>query len=351
MKRIISSITLSAFMFSTVANAKIVSDLPTPFASTLPIELRLTQQEIAVEVPNNGAAASIAIGGVLGALVGAAINKASVANAEKRVAEIRNQMIDYDFSKQFETEFREKAALPLLGPKYDIQVSKTTMFADITDKTAKPGKDILVIQPSYSLSNKFDEVNVRMSVMLVDREAKANGKIKVRYNHMRNYAYTVLLQPGVRQSANAGAEAVEQMGKDQLVAMIDNGIEGVIEVFNISLSAEGKAKLAKGGKHAQYMVGEKKVRGMLFAKNADGRDVFFQKGFNNFFVIGKAEPFSPVAQKTAEAAVQADAGLATQAAAVQVAPETGTQAAPATVTQPAPPAGTQAVPETSVENK
>ncbi len=330
MKRIISTITLTAFLFSTVANAKTVSDLPTPFASTLPIELRLTQQEIAVEVPNNGAVASIAIGGILGALVGAAINKASVANAEKRVAEIRNQMIDYDFSKQFETEFREKAALQLLGPKYDLTVSKTTMFADITDKSAKAGKDILVVQPSYTLSNKFDEVNVRMSVMLVDREAKPNGKIKLRNNHVRNYTYTVLLQPGVKQSANAGAEAVEQMGKDQLVAMINNGIEGVIEVFNISLSAEGKAKLAKGGKSNQYMVGEKQVRGMLFAKNADGRDVFFQKGINNFFVIGKAESFVQAAQKTAEATVQDDAVVVAQGDAVQVAPEAGTQAAPET---------------------
>lgn len=327
MKRLISTITLSAFLFSTAANAKIVSDLPTPFASTLPIELRLTQQEIAVEVPNNGAAASLAIGGIVGVLVGAAINKASVANAEKRVAEIRNQMIDYDFSKQFEAEFREKAALQLLGPKNDITVSRTTMWADMTDKTAKAGKDILVIQPSYSLSNKFDEVNVRMSVMLVDREVKSNGKIKLRYRHMRNYAYTVVLQPGVKQSANAGAEAVEQMGKDQLVAMINNGIGGVVEVFNISLSAEGKAKLAKGGKTTNYMVGEKKVRGMLFAKNADGRDVFFQKGFNNFFVIGKAESFDPAAQKVAETAVQANADVATQAAAAQAAPEAATQAA------------------------
>lgn len=303
MKRLISSITLIAFLFSSTAHAKTLKDLPTPFASTLPIELRLTQQEIAVEVPNNGAVASLAVGGILGALVGAAINKASVANSEKRVGEIRNQMIDYDFSKQFETAFREKAALQLLAPKYDIKVSKTTMWADITDKTATAGKDILVIQPSYALTNKFDEVIVRVSVILLDRQAKSNGKIKVKYSHSRNYAYTVILQPGVKQSANAGAEDVTQMGKDQLTAMIDDGIDGVIEVLNISLSAEGKAKLAKGGKSGQYVVGEKKVRGMVFAKNSDNRDVFFQKGLNNFFVIAKAEPFVPATQKTTAATI------------------------------------------------
>jgi len=334
MKRLISSITLSAFLFSNVASAA-TADLPTPFASTLPIELRLTQQEIAVEVPNNGAVASLAVGGILGALVGAAINKASVANAEKRVAEIRNQMIDYDFSKQFESAFREKAALEYLGPKQEIKVSKNTLWAEISDKTAKPGKDILVINPSYSLSNKFDEVNVRMSVMLVDLEAKSNGKIKFKLKHSRNYAYSVLLQPGVRQSASAGAEDVALMGKDQLVAMINTGIDGIVEVFNISLSPEGKAKLAKGGKSAQYTVGEKRVRGMLFAKNGDGRDVFFQKGLNSFFVIGQPEAFTAAAAKTAEVAVQANAEVVAQAPDAQVVPAYSTHVSSDAAVQPA----------------
>lgn len=342
MKRTITIISLLALVASGTTHAKVLKDLPTPFASTLPIELRLTQQEIAVEVPNNGAVASLAVGGILGALVGAAINKASVANAEKRVSEIRNQMIDYDFSKQFETSFREKAAFQALAPQHDIKVSKTTVWADITDRTAAQGKDILVVQPSYSLTNKFDEVNVRMSVVLIDREAKSNGKIKVKYRHSRNYAYTVVLQPGVKQSANAGAEDVAQMGKDQLVAMINDGIDGVIEIFNISLSAEGKAKLAKGGKSGQYAIGDKKVRGMLFAKNADNRDVFFQKGFNNFFVIGKAEPFLSATEKSVEIPVGANVE-ASQMTTPDIPAQPVSEAGVETMKTSAVDAGTQAV--------
>jgi len=295
MKHLISIITLAAFLTTTTAHAKNPKDLPTPIVSSVPMELRIIQREIYVEVPNNGAGAAFLIGGVVGALAGAAINKATVAGAEKRVSEIRNQLIDYNFQKQFETAFREKANMQALHQNQEIKLLHTTYAADAGDKSASIGKNVLVVQPSYLINNKFDQVSVRIAVWLMDREIKSNGKIKTRITNMRNFKYVVLLDSNDKDSATETAKAVAELGTDKLVTIVDRSIDGAIELFNLSMTADVKAQLAKGGKIALYDVLGEQVRGTIIAKTSDSHDVFFQRGspqsingFNNFMSFSRS---------------------------------------------------------------
>lgn len=295
MKHFISMLTLTAFLSATTAHAKNPKDLPTPIVSSVPMELRIIQQEIYVEVPNNGAGAAIVIGGVLGVLAGAAINKATVAGAEKRVADIRNQLIDYNFQQRFDAAFREKANLTSLHQNQEIKLFHTTYAADANDKTASIGKNVLVIQPSYLINNKFDQVSVRIAVWLMDREIKSNGKIKTTVTNMRNFKYVVLLDSNEKANKTETAKAVAELGTEQLVMMIDRSIDGAIELFNLSMTADVKAKLAKGGKVRLYEVLGEQVRGTIIAKTSASHDVFFQRGspqsingFNNFMSFSRS---------------------------------------------------------------
>lgn len=292
MKRFFLVIAFIAAMNAPVVLAGNPKDFPTPLVSSSPAELRIIQQEIYVEVPNNGAA----VGGLLGVLV----NQATVSNAEKRVSDIRNLLIDYNFEKQFQSAFREKANMKALIGSQEVKLFKTTYAADAVDKSAAIGKNILVIQPSYMINHKFDEISVRITVWLMDREVKSNGKIKTNIAHVRNYKYVVLLDSSNKKntSLNENAQTAAKMGKEQFVTIINGGIDGAIDLLNQSLTQEVKAQLEDGGKIGIYDVLGEQVRATIIGKTANGQPVFYQRGtiqslngMNNFMTFSKSTDF------------------------------------------------------------
>jgi ribosomal protein S30 len=280
---------MACLTFVSGVNAKAMKEMPVPVPSQHPIELRLVQQEMAVEIPNYGAAPAAVVGGLLGALVGAAINSASVANAEKRVASLRNELVDYNFNSQFEKAFREKFNASLLSSNTQVATFTTPLWNDVSEKKAVIGQKIIAIQPGYAMSTKFDELNVTINMTVADRIQKPNGKIKVDNYYTRVYQYTTVLTED-KQRASAGAQAATELGGKVVSNVIDHSIHELLDMMAVSLTPEiaGKTKKSARPKLKNYSLYERNFKAAEVGKTSAGQPLFFQRAiFDKFLVMEK----------------------------------------------------------------
>jgi hypothetical protein len=232
---------------SVLAQAK-QKPLPMPLAEQLPVEIVLSQQEMGVEVPDNSAVA--AQFGLIGALIGAAIQTTQVANAEKRIVDIRNLMIDYRFNDKMEAALRAKLATPGISPDPQITVMPTPWdAAKAVQANEQPRQGVMVIVPRYVMYNNFELMRINLTVMIVDRTLKSNGKLKEKIRVYKNYVYNFPMTRIAGSGAEEDAARWEALGKDGLAALLDTGIEQVTDIVAYDFSEQGRAdalvKLAK----------------------------------------------------------------------------------------------------------
>lgn len=263
--------------------------LPMPLAQELPVEVVLNQQELAVEVPDNSGMATQF--GLLGALIGSAIESAQVANAEKRVVDIRNLLIDYQFDKQFEKSIRAKLASEGLSPHPEIVVMPTpwdSVKASQANEQSRQG--ILVVAPRYIMWNTFETMRVRMTVMLVDRERKPNGKVKERVRLLKTYTenFSISHLPG--SYADQDAERWKSLGKDQLSALLDEGIDQITDMLVYDFSPAGRAESERKVKREKASLSGLTYPGRELRSGKDW--VWVRTGWSQYSVINSYHPIS-----------------------------------------------------------
>lgn len=124
----------------------------------------LHQQEINAEInPSNVATATG--GGLIGALIQAAVDTSSTKKAEAAVSPVRNALLDYDFGSEFATVLtNELAGLPWLNTE-----SVKALYGFGQDEQAEAIRDansamVVVVDTSYSLSTNFDTMKIMASV-------------------------------------------------------------------------------------------------------------------------------------------------------------------------------------------
>lgn len=299
-KRVLVLAAFACLPFQSLA-AKIET-LPMPIAPELPVEIVLHQQEIGVTVPPNAGVAF----GLIGALVGSAINNAQVANGEKRVAEIRNLLVDYRFNEQMEKALRAKLVNAGISPQPVITVRESPWEAVAATQAATTAADVFVITPSYTLSNNFEAMSVSLNAQMVHREIKANGKPKVRARFGRNYVFNIPMQKVDGSNADEDAKRWIALGKPGLQTLVDRGIAQVTDMLVYDFSSEGRAESAKkvsGGEKAS-------LNGRSFAGRqlrADSESVWTRIGNNWMQSITAYNPISgqPIAAVPSEPAAAA----------------------------------------------
>lgn len=354
MKKFVTSLVLAVFIAGQPAIARAPVHLPQPVAPVLPIEVRLVQQEIRVQVQNNGGMAALAIGGVLGALAGAAINNAAANKAEGRVVDLRNALVDYDFNARFEQALRGVDLSPLSADP-QLRFLATGYAADYEAGLVRPEERVLVVTPDYYVTNDFETMAVALNVMLVSRKANSRGKVKERIEkYWRTYSWTFRL-PAVRGSnAEEDAGRLAALGEERLVAMLDRGLAEVVGMFAYDLTAEARAEIdgvPKGRAPTHELAGIKlfgrKLRGV------DGQELVVRLHRVNAIqgvqlidpdaplpaadvAAGSTGAVAPQAPVAAEAAVTAEAPVAAEAAIAADAPVAAEAAIAADATAPAP---------------
>ena len=213
--------------------------LPLPLAGELEVELVQEQQELAVDVPDSSAAAMQF--GLLGALIGSGIENAQVKNAERRVAELRNLLIDYPFQARMEARLRERLPSEGISPSPVIELRATPWLAADAAGTLSAPQERLVLVPRYAMRNDFESMSVGLAASLVVREPRANGKVKVRAPFSRRYAFHFPLDD-IGVDADADAARWLEMGAPRLEAMLDRGVDHVVDMLVYDLSPEGRAE-------------------------------------------------------------------------------------------------------------
>jgi hypothetical protein len=277
--------------------------LPMPVEQALPVEVILGQQELEVDVPDNsGVAAQF---GLLGALVGSAISNAQVQNAEKRVVDIRNQLVGYRFNEQFEKAIRVALVSEGISPNPQIIIRQTPWDSASAERKLVAGEKqtVLVVVPRYSIMNTFEQMSVSMRVYYVQRELKKNGKPKETYLFNRNYSFLIPMDKLAGSQAAEDSMRWSGLGKDQLVALLDQGIKQVTEMFVYDFSPEGRALSLQPNKGMSGTLNGKKYVGRVLRQTEDF--IWVQNGKKLYQTINGFQPITGVPAKPTAVATDA----------------------------------------------
>lgn len=254
---------------STNVVAVSADSIPYPIEPALNVEVVLHQQELDVDVTKSQIAAAAGAFGLVGALVGAtldaAIDTASAQNAEKRVADIRNMLLDYNFNQAIEDSIKAAVASPGISPAPVVIVRKTVWdsVAEQAAPLAEPQQTVLRLVPRYAVAGNFESMTVSMMAYYVQRTVKDSGKIKESIIFSRNYSFELPLSNIEGSGADEDADRWVAIGKDGLVALMNQGVKQVGEMLAYDFSTEGRnlAGIAKIGKTTQFK--GKSYRGVL----------------------------------------------------------------------------------------
>jgi len=311
-RRIWLAIGLAALCFNVSAKP---APLPIPLAQELPVEVVLNQHELAVEVPATASAVGMQFG-LIGALVGSAVQNAQVKKAEERVVPIRNALLDYRFNERVEAALRAKLASEGLSPNPTIKVMATPWDAvDAQQSKQDMPLHALVIVPHYAIDYDFNTLSVSLLAQLVDRTVKPNGKVKTKFLFSRNYAFRFPLAGAL---GDDNPQRWAGMGAQRLGALLDQGVNQATDMLVHDFSPAGRADREQKIKRETAT-----VKGMSYPGRAVRQSdewVWVRTGNGMFATLQGYQPVDP----SATPAASADAAAAASASAP------ATPAAPAT---------------------
>ena len=325
MRRICLAIGLAALCFNVLAKP---APLPMPLAPELPVEVVLNQHELAVEVPNTAGAVGMQFG-LIGALVGSAIQNAQVKKAEERVIALRNALLDYHFNERVEAELRAKLASEGLSPNPVIMATPWDATDAQQNKQDMP-LHAMVIVPHYAIDSGFAAMTVSLNTSIVDRTIKPNGKVKTKILFTRNYTMHLPLAGPISEEENP--QRWSGMGAARLGAVLDQAVVQVTDMLVHDFSAAGRAEWAQKIKRETAT-----IKGISYP----GRDVrhgddwvWVRSGNGNYSTLQGYLPVDPTATAmTANATTSATANASASASTAVAAP--AASATPAATPAPA----------------
>lgn len=233
---------LALLCVSAVAKTPVVA---APISRDLPVELILNQQEIAIDVPTTASAVGMQFG-LIGALIGSAVQNSQAKKAEERVVPLRDMLVEYRFNERMEAAIRAKLASEGLSPNPQLMVRQTPW--DAVEANAQPAAmQVLVIAPRYAMSYELQQLTVTLTASLVERTRKSNGKYKAKSVFSRNYTFDF---PMVAASGQ-GEAALSQwrtLGTVGMSRLLDQGIEQVTDMLAYDFSPAGRAEWTMTGK-------------------------------------------------------------------------------------------------------
>lgn len=258
----------------------------------LSVEIVLNQQELQVDVPDSSAVASQF--GLLGALIGMAVDNAKVKNAEQRIAAIRDEMVGYNFNEKFEAAARAAIATPGISPNPQIRIVKSAWDSSLNDVKPRPAQELtaLIVTPRYSISNNFEQISLSMHVNYVSRVLKPNGKVKQSIIFTRLYRYNIPMDAISGSQATEDSNRWAALGKEQLTALADQSIKQVTDMLAFDFSSEGRALSEQSNKGIKVKFKGKEYAGKLVRQGDDF--IWVQSGKAGAQTIQGYQPISGV---------------------------------------------------------
>ena len=228
---------LCALSLSSPSFAAKPISLPMPLAEELQVEMIESQQEIAVVVPTTATDVGMQYG-LIGALIGSAIQNSQVKNAEEKIVPLRNLLLEYPFNQKMAATLRAKLAAEGISPSPVLTVMATPWEAHDAQQSAALPPQAMVLVPGYAMDNGFSQMTVSLRASVVDRTVRPNGKVKTVARFSRLYSFQYPLQGARSEDRVQDWVKFESTGIAQL---LDQGIAQVTDMLVQDFSAEGRA--------------------------------------------------------------------------------------------------------------
>lgn len=211
------------------------AELPKPLAATMPVEVRVVSEEIAVHVPAGNAMAYG--GGLLGVLVQTAVDNARAKGAEGRVAEIRDLMAGNDYRTVSREMVENHLDRGLVAPELDIETRGDSIQQQLAAGELTTRRDVMVIEHDYYFHEQFQHVQVELVARIGDRVVDDKRMNEENMRYYNRFYYTAPL-PGVDsiRGRDERAEAWFALGADAIDAMIRDGMRETVEMLNHDLA-------------------------------------------------------------------------------------------------------------------
>ena len=227
------------------------TSLPMPLAQELPVEVQLTQQEVAVDVLDASAGLGMQFG-LIGALVGTAIENSEARKAEVAVQPLRNLMVRYDFEQRLVAALQARLPGSGIAERPQIVVAHVPWEAR-TDLQQMPAR-ALVIRPRYALDTSMSTLYVKLQVSLEDRNVR-NGTVRSRRVFDRPYTFrSTFATPAQAPGASTRWTG---LGEAQLGALMDQSVEQAVALLIYDFSAEGRQQWALRVKEKSEVAGRR----------------------------------------------------------------------------------------------
>lgn len=175
-------VVLAALLVSgcNVTPAKVVFTEP-PTNKTINVYSVIEQDELEALYPISDSSAATMQFGLVGALVGAAIdtsiNKSNAEIAEENLKFIRNELIGLEFDRLFEEEIVKK-----LEGNINVGDIKTVKSHSQLKKMLKPGETYLVLNTSYKMDIDFRTPFIVTTVNMYEKGAKKSKDVQLYQN-------------------------------------------------------------------------------------------------------------------------------------------------------------------------
>lgn len=232
--RVCLAAVLSLSVFCALAKP---AEVPTPVAQDLPVELIEAQQEIGVTVSQTASAVGMQFG-LIGAIIGSAVQNSQAKKAEEAVVPLRNLLVDYHFNQRVQDVLQPKLVSGGLSPNPTLTVMPTAWEAHDAQQSAKLPPYAMVLTPRYSMDSDFSVLSVNLLVQVVDRTVKSNGKIKAVPRVSHNYSFHFPMQ-GAR--SEDPVQDWVALGSAGLAQLLEQGIAQTTDMLVQDFSAEGRS--------------------------------------------------------------------------------------------------------------
>lgn len=206
LKRIIPAIFI-AFLVSGCTATPAKQPLNEPITNkSINVYSLISQDEIEALYPISDNSAVSAQFGLIGALVGGAIdssiNQSNAEKANESLVEIRNQLLDLDFDRLFEEEIRKK-----LDDQVNIGSITTIKSIDELTDTLKIGESYLLLSTNYKLDIDFRTPLIE-TVVTLSEHGKTKKSSKTLYKNSFTY-FGTSLPPVIKSQADIDAEIAQ----------------------------------------------------------------------------------------------------------------------------------------------
>lgn len=242
MRRLCLAIVTFAACFAVSARQPQLQVPPAPIAQQLQVEVVPGHEELALVVPQTAMAVGMQFG-LVGALIGAAVQDSQEKSAEARIAPLRAMLEGYSFYDRFEDTLHARLASAGISPDPQFGMHSPSWQSD-----GEGEPESFVLMPRYAMDDDLGQMKVSMTAHWIKRVKKPNGRSELETLFVRSYLYSLPMSTGTR--AERGAKWA-LLGREGLQALMDEAADQLVDMLVYDFSSDGRANWqAKVGKGA-----------------------------------------------------------------------------------------------------